>query len=623
MVRRMPWKRLAPAAGLLLLTAVAYLPAMRGAFVWDDDDYLAKNEALRTSDGLRRIWLDPNASPQFYPLVFTSFWAEYRLWGLNPAGFHIVNILLHGVNAILLWLVLRRLGVPGAWLAAALWALHPVNVESVAWVQERKNVLSGLFYFAAVLAYFHFSPPRPAEQPARVNRWTCYALALVLGVCALLSKTATCTLPAALLLLAVWQHGRGAWHDLLALLPLFAVCVTMGLVTIWVEKHHVGAEGEDWALSAGQRFLLAGRALWFYLGKAVWPVTLTFIYPRWEIDTDVWWQWLYPLLALVMTFVLILMRRRLGAGPLIAWLFFAGTLAPTLGAFNVFFFRFSYVADHFQYLALAAPLALAAAYLTKGSKRLGVAPWPPAAAAGVLLFVLAALTWRQAEVYRDPEQIWAETLHRNPSCWMAHYNLGCLALKRNDPSAALGHFPEAARLRPEFADAYINWAVALLQLGRPAEARPQLERALALDSRRTEVHVNLGVAHAQLGDPAAAANQFQEALLLDETNVRAHFNLGLARAQQGKADEAVRHFQAALALQPNNPEAYFELGKVYAGRQQLDEAIACHKRAVALRPSLASYRFALAEELRQQGQDEAAERELQEALRLAPRQLGP
>jgi tetratricopeptide (TPR) repeat protein len=618
----MPWKRLAPAAGLLLLTAAAYLPATTGAFVWDDDDYLAKYEPLRAPDGLRRIWLDPGASPQYYPFVFTTFWAEYRLWDLRPAGFHTVNILLHGVNAILLWRVLRRLAVPGAWLGAALWALHPVNVESVAWVQERKNVLSGLFYFAAVLAYLHFSPPRPAEPQAGLRRWGWYMLALVFGVCALLSKTATCTLPAALFLLACWQHGRGAWRDLVALLPLFAACVALGLVTIWVEKNHVGAEGKEWALTAGQRFLLAGRALWFYLGKLLWPASLVFIYPRWEIDTGVWWQWLFPLAALLLTVGLLAARRWLGAGPLVAWLFFAGTLAPVLGAFNVFFFRYSFVADHFQYLASAAPLALAAALLSRAAEPFRVPLWRPVAAAAALLLVLGVLTWRQAGEYQDPERIWTETLRHHPDCWLAHYDLGSLRLNRGDLPGALEHFPEAARLRPDFADAFNNWGVTLLQLGRPAEAKPRFERVLALGSRQAEAHLNLGVVYAQLGDLPAATDQFEQTLQLDETNARAHYNLGLVRAQQGQAEEALRHFQAAVALQPGYAEAYHELGNLYAERQQLDEAITYHRRAVALRPLLAPYRLALAEALRQQGQDEAADREVREAQRLTSRRPG-
>jgi tetratricopeptide (TPR) repeat protein len=619
----MPWKRLAPAAGLLLLTAVAYLPATGGDFVWDDDDYVTNNELLRTPDGLRRIWFDPEASPQYYPLVFTTFWAECRLWGLHPAGFHVVNILLHGLNAVLLWRVLGRLTVPGAWLAAALWALHPVNVESVAWVQERKNVLSGLFYFAAVLVYLHFSPPRSSEEKTGFRHWGFYALALVLGVSALLSKTATCTLPAALLLLSWWQHGRGAWRDLLALLPLFAASVALGLVTVWVEKHHVGAEGQDWALSAAQRCLVAGRALWFYLGKLLWPAPLMFIYPRWQIDTATWWLWLFPLAALLLTGVLIAARGQLGSGPLVAWLFFAGTLAPTLGAFNVYFFRYSFVADHFQYLASAAPLALAAALLTRAAKPLQAARWGPAAAAAALLLVLGALTWRQAGVYRSQEALWTKTLRQNPACWLAHYNLGGLSLKRGDLPGALRHYPEAVRLRPDNVDALTNWGVALVRQGRPAEAIPHFEQALVLDPRRIEPHLNLGTARAQLGDLPGAIEQFEETLQLDETSARAHYNIGLARAQQGRADDALRHFQAAVDLQLGYAEAYHELGELYAARDQFDEAITCHRRAVELRPSFAPYRVALAGALRRHGQDEAAERQLREAQRLTPRWPGP
>ena len=351
------------AAVLIAAVLAAYGPALRGGFVWDDPRYVTENPVLTEPSGLYRIWFDVGATVQYYPLVFTSFWIESRLWGLQPLGYHLVNVLLHAANAVLVWRVLRRLSVPGAWLAAGIFALHPVHVESVAWITERKNVLSGLFYLTALLAYLRFAPP-DGEGSARGRPWRFYALAVGLFACALLSKTVTCSLPAAIALLLWWRRGRIGRSDALALLPLFAVGAALALTTIWLEKHNVGAQGQAWELSVVQRCLIAGRALWFYAGKLVWPLPLIFTYPKWQIDAGQWWQYLFPAGAVALPLGLWVLRRRIGKGPLVAALCFAGTLLPALGFVDVYPMRYSYVADHFQYLASIAPIALLVAVIT-------------------------------------------------------------------------------------------------------------------------------------------------------------------------------------------------------------------------------------------------------------------
>ena len=336
---------------LVAATVLAYQPVWHAGFIWDDDVYVTNNLTLRSVDGLRQIWCKLTATPQYYPLVHTSFWLEYHLWGLNPVGYHVVNVLLHALAAILLWRVLVRLQLPGAWLAAGIFALHPVAVESVAWVTERKNVLAAVFYFAAALAYLRGRRrERMAESKSGVSlRW--YFLAFALFVAALLSKTTACSLPAAMLLVIWWKRGRIAGRDVWPLLPFFAAGVALGLVTSWLERTHVGAQGPEWAFSFPERCLIAGRAVWFYAGKLFWPANLTFIYPRWQINTGAWWQWIFPVAALAVVAVLWRLRRRIGRGPLVAVLFFGGTLLPALGFTNVYPMRYSFVADHFQYLA--------------------------------------------------------------------------------------------------------------------------------------------------------------------------------------------------------------------------------------------------------------------------------
>ena len=260
-----------PGALLFLLVCLAYLPALRDGFIWDDDSYVTGNPTLRNLHGLYRIWFELGAVPQYYPLVHTTFWLEYHLWGLHPPGYHLINILLHAAAAVLLWQVLRGLQLPGAWLAAALFALHPIEVESVSWITERKNVLSAVFYFAAVLAYLRFAAWAVPEGANR-RRWRWYFLALLLFLAALLSKTVTCSLPAALLLVCWWKQGRVRWADVYPLLPFFVVGMGLGLLTAGMEKYHVGAQGADWSLSFADRCLIAGRALWFCADAAEEPI---------------------------------------------------------------------------------------------------------------------------------------------------------------------------------------------------------------------------------------------------------------------------------------------------------------------------------------------------------------
>ena len=499
----------AGALALLALVLVAYAPALDAGFVWDDDDYVTANTTLRSVDGLARIWAEPGAVPQYYPLAFTSLWLDYRLWGLRPFGYHLVNVLLHGVNAVLLWRLLGVLAVPGAWLGAAVFAVHPVHVESVAWVTERKNVLSGALYLAAFLAYLRFAPPGGGSvRPPAVRA---YAAALGLFVLAMLSKTVTCTLPAALLLVLWWKRPRLAARDVLPLLPFFGVGLGLAAVTIWMEKHHVGARGVDWALSAVDRGLIAGRALWFYLGKLVWPAPLVFNYPRWRIDAGVWWQYVFPLGAAAAGTALFAARRRIGTAPLVAALFFAVTLLPALGFVDVFPMRYSFVADHFQYLASIGPIALAAALGTVATRgpdardvrRLG---------GGAVVLVLAALTWRQAHAYRDLRTLWTDTLAKNPGSWMAHNNLGLMLAGEGRLDDAIDHYRAALRIRADDAFARNNLGYALAMQGHLDAAVPELVEAVRIEPANAEARSNLGNVLMATGRVEEAIAQYREAL---------------------------------------------------------------------------------------------------------------
>lgn len=615
---------------MFLLVPVVYVPAMRGGFVWDDNDYVTENRTLRSLDGLGRIWSDIRATPQYYPLVFTSFWLEYRLWDSRPAGYHVVNILFHATSAVLLWFVLRRLAVPGAWFAAAVFAVHPVHVESVAWITERKNVLSGVFYLAALLAYLRFVrlDSDPALAPRRRRS---YAIALLLFACALLSKTVTASLPAALLLVLWWKRGRITRRDLFPLVPFFALGAVMGLLTAWVERHHVGAEGAEWALSAADRCLIAGRALWFYAAKLIWPARLTFIYPRWSIDSGVWWQYLYPITAVAVIGLLWGFRRRIGRGPLVAVLFFAVTLAPALGFFDVYPMRYSFVADHFQYHASLGPIALAAAVITlrlkaaesKGGQAGAVTRRPRSSAVVFLipatcLAGLSVCTWRQAGIYRDLETLWTDTLAKNPSAWMAHYNLALIRDAQGRRDAAVAHYTEALRYQPAFAKAHYSLANALVGEGKLDEAVAPYTDALRAEPAWPEAHNNLALALAAQGRFEEAVAHYLEALRCKPAYAEAHNNLANVFAGQGRVDEAVRHYTEALRFEPGFAEAHNNLANVLAARGDLDGAIRHYAEALRIRPDYAEAHYNLGLAFHRQGRLDDAAAHYAEALRINP-----
>jgi protein O-mannosyl-transferase len=537
----------------------AYLPALKAGFIWDDDAHVTA-PALQTWHGLGRIWFELGATQQYYPLLHSFFWLQHALWGNAPAGYHAVNLALHAANAVLVALVLRKLRIPGAALAALIFALHPIHVESVAWVSEQKNTLSALFYLAAVLAYLRFEPaygdggtPSAADDKPRLSgpcptasrRW--YAIATLLFLAALLTKSVTATLPAAILVIGWWRRGRLTWaQDVRPLVPWFGLAIASGAFTAWVEHTIIGAEGHAFDLNMAQRLVLAGHALWFYLGKLCWPVNLMFIYPRWTLVPTSVGAWLPLFAALAMTFLLWRVRSRSRA-PLAAALFFGGTLLPALGFVNVYPFLYSFVADHFQYLASLGPITLAAAVAAQFSRSFAVAS---RFAAGLLIAVtLGVLTWRQSHIYRDADTLYRTTLQQNPECWMAANNLGKdLMASPAQLSDAIALFERALRLRPEYPEAENNLGLALTQSGRATEAIVHLERAIAMKPAFYQAHNNLGIAYARSGQTERAVRAFRRATELNPRMANVQENLAKALRVLGQDVEADQHFARAAEL---------------------------------------------------------------------------
>lgn len=641
---------------IVIATFIAYMPAIRAGYIWDDESYVTDNLLLRDLEGLRRIWI-PKQTPQYYPVVFSMFWIEYQLWELRPMGYHLVNVLLHIANALLVWRLAWRLRLgglsqagPGAairvapawvvgWLIAVVFALHPVHVESVAWITERKNVLSGFFYLAAALAYLRFDElqyesPLPSRQK---ESWGWYGSSLVLFVLALLSKSVTCSLPAALVLMMLWQRKslqislplvaasvpillsfepvaslpffrlssesmrfdvprvlscvlplavliatalRGTRHGaklrLVSLAPYFAIGLVLALNTARIEREHVGAEGPNFAFTFADRILIASKALLFYPWKILWPVNLIFVYPRWSIDDHDWRQYWSVAVVLMITVAAVWMFIRGKRGIPLALAFFAGTIFPALGFFNVYPMIFSFVADHFQYLAclgFIVAIVGSLAWLVRSDRMLIVI------GAG-LIPLLGVLTWTQTLMYRDIETLWLVTISQNERAWMPRNNLSShylrqaeLAQDQNDAETivrwaqmAESQARAAVEIKPDHVSSWTNLSEALRLQKRYDESLAAAQKAIEFMPNIAEHHWNAARVRQLLNQPRDAIAEYQRALQLDPNYRDAHVELALLLLNDGRIDEAIAHIDAAIGSGPPNLQFMLTVG------QRLDQA---------------------------------------------------
>jgi tetratricopeptide (TPR) repeat protein len=567
-------------AFIFCATLLAYFPALRGEMLWDDSAHITRPD-LQTLHGLWRIWTVPGATQQYYPLLHSAFWIEHAIWGSDVVFYHLLNVALHALSACLLIGIVRRLGMPGAWLAGLLFAMHPVSVEAVAWISEQKSTLSGVFYFAAALSYLSFD-----ETRKRATWWAAFGLFLA----ALLAKTVTAVLPGVLLVLLWRQRARIEWRrDLRPLLPFFAAGAAAGLCTVWVERALIGASGAEFALAATQRIALAGRVIWFYAGKTLWPVNLAFFYPRWKLDDPAWRQYGFSAgFAAVAALLYFVARRRAHRGPLASLLIFAGTLFPVLGFFNVYPFRYSYVADHFAYLAGAAILAPVAAVVALASQKYlpqGVRFLPGT----ILAVALGAMTWRQAGNYRNEETLYRATLEQNPGAWLAHNNLANLLLASGRRTEALSHLKTALELNPDFSEAHVSMGNALIESGQPGAAIAEYQQAIRLAPESERAHANLGNALLQSGRMGEAIAELEIALRIDAGNAEARNGLANAFSQiPGRLPDAIAQYRVALADHPNFAEAHNGLGRALAQLPgEMPDAIAEFQAAIHLKPDYA------------------------------------
>ena len=568
---------------------------------------------MRDVSGLWQIWFSPSAiegEGHYWPLVYTAFWLEHKLWGFAPAGYHIVNVLLHLVNTLLVWHLVRRLAVPGAWVVAAVFAVHPLHVESVAWVIERKDVLSGLFYLAAVLAWMRF-----VEQP----RPRYYVGSLALYAAGLLSKSIVITLPVALLIWHWWQRGRVTSTDLLRLVPfgVIGLAITVGdLLFYWSG----GAVPIDYSLT--ERTLIASRALWFYAGKLLWPTNLAVIYPLWDIRVADPLAGGYLIVAVALAVALWCFRHQIGRGPLAGALFFVVTLSPVLGFVDYGYMQYAFVADRFQYLAGLGVMAVVIGAATYGVRRLS-GLWHKGAriVVAVVIVVLGLLTWRQASIYQDSETFWRHIIALNPQARNAHLNLGSALQKQGRYAEALDATRVAVEQRPDYFKTHVLLGAVLTALERFEEAETHLHRALALDPQGQGAHLNLGDVLYKQGRYAEALKTTRIAVEQDPDFFEAHVNLGAILTALGRFEEAETHLHRALALNPQDVDTFRKLAELLMPQGHYEEAIDVLAQAAALDPDsqqAAELHVLMGQAAQENGQPEAAAEYYMHAIEIDP-----
>jgi len=729
--------------GLILVLAVilVYQPVWYAGFIWDDDSLIITNPCMIGPFGLKEIWTTNAAD--ICPLTLSTFWAEHALWGLAPLPYHLLNVLWHGACAVLLWRILRSLQVPGAWLGAVLWALHPVQVESVAWISEMKNTESGLFFLLSILFFVRWlrakdldrqtdarvcyrigqgrvasrfwAAPRREEgeyplrsltdeqqrcspkvpppfgpgffcllaslltpyRPLRVcssldaspegksspgatlsysithPNWN-YGLTLLFAALAMACKSSTVILPMVLCLCAWWMEGKWHWRNLARVFPIFIISIAASALSIWTQGLVLKTLTDpQWVRTWPQRLMGAGDAVWFYLGKLLWPHPLMTAYPRWQIDAG-WWFWYVPLLAVIIVLLILWLKRGTWSRPwFFTFAYFLTALFPVLGLVDNPIFRYSLVFDHFQYLADMGPLALAGAGLVRLMDFvIPGKPWLQSALCAGLLLILGMMSWHRAWAYQSEETLWTDELAKNPDSWLGYYGLGVALVTKGqvdeamaqyqkaleiDPNSFEAHdnlgialaqegrvdeamvqFQKTLKIDPNFAEAYRNLGTALVTKGQMNEAMAQFQKSLEIDPNSVEAHDNLGIALAQEGRVDEAMAQFQKSLEIDPNSVEAHDNLGIALAQEGRVDEAMVQFQKSLEIDPNFAEAYCNLGIALVQKGRLDEAMAQFQQALEIDPNFAEVYNSLGDVLVQMGQVNEAKVQYQKALEIDP-----
>ena len=525
-------------AGLVL---VSHYPAFHAGFIWDDS-IVTEARPIQKWDGLWDIWFSPESLVQeghYWPILYTSFWLDHKLWGFNPLGFHAVNLLLHVINTLLVWRLMLRLAVPGAWLIAAVFAVHPLNVEPTVWIMGRKDLMSSLFYLMAVLVWLRF-----ADQP----RLGSYFGALALFVMSLLCKSITVTLPASLLVLSWWKRGRVTAPDMLLLLPFFVTGLAITLADL---NYYTSRESLNLNLSLLQKIMIASHALWFYIGKTLYPINLTVIYPHWDVSARNPVEWGYVLASFALPTTLWVARERIGRGPLAGCLFFFVTLLPVLGFVDYGYMQFSYVADRYQYLAGVGLVAVVVSIGINGARQLPV--MMRRAIPTFTLFSLAILvwlSWKQSHIYQDEIVFYNHIIAYNPEARGAHNNLSIALAEAGRMDEALAAARIAVTLYPNSGNNHANLGLILIRLSKLEEAEKVLRSGRKIHPRNKLILRHLGDIHKKTERYDDALRLYEDALKIDPDHAMTYAAKGVTLFKIQRYTEAIKYLERAIELDP-------------------------------------------------------------------------
>ncbi len=639
------------AMALLLLTQIAYWPLHTAGYIWDDGGWLVHNHFAHHWRGLWNIWLNPKDSIQYYPLVFTAFVFEWHLWGANALGYHLLNIIFQGVDAILLWRVLVALNLRSAWVVAAIWAIHPVQVETVAWVAEQKSLLSAFFLFPAILAWIRFADlpgTRPRNGPFLTMReWRMYAMGLLCFTLALLSKTDACIIPIVLLFIVGWKRGRIYWRDVILLVPWLVLGVASALMTIYIEHGQAGAHGRVFQFTVAQHLIIAGKDLWFYPFKLFWPWPMMEVYPRWHINDLAAWQWIFPISAFAVPVVLLALSKKIGRGPFVAVAVYGLLIAPLLGFLAFYTEIYTFVADHYQYLACIGIIALVAESVTRmlnhattptklaAESAISTSTLPTAVAERLMvrrhfmvvsivilvLFALGSMTWAQCEIYTPPLEVWVHNLQCDPTNWLAMERIGAHEFDKGEIPAALRLFLRANQLS-HGEDAVVNVDVAdsLRALGHYRKAIPYYQRSLAIIPLQPPTISHLVQSYERVGNWRQAAIDVVRGIKLYPHSSALQEQLASMLVKAGRPQLAIPHYLIAIRYEPENTKALFGLAQALNVLGHWKQAIPYYQRALKASPGFGLGHFAYGAGLLKHGQPAAAAAEFRTVLKLG-RQL--
>ena len=635
-----------PALGMLVLCLVVYYPLQAAGFIWDDGYWILNNPTMHHWRDLAVIWFNPMTFLQYYPLSVTAYFLQYQIWGANAFGYHVVSLLLQVLCALILWRILLRLRMRAAWLAAAIFAINPVVVVSVAWVVEQKNLISGIAVLAAAWAWIRFAgldrPDDVLESAQPVYHWKFYALTVIFYFLAVCAKTFVCALPAAILVLTWWKLGRVTLKHFLASVPLFIMTAGAGWMAAWRERYGAGANGKAYHFSVFQHLVIAGKDIWFYVGKLFWPHPLLMVYPRWHVHGFTTVDILYPLTAALVAAVCFALQKRWGRGLFAAVAIYAIMISPSLGFVTFAGMSITFVADHYFYLGCISLIVLATQAGVRALERLqsvgttgdpGITQSAASQAAvigykntlavgvsAVVLLVLGAVSYSQCMNYIPPVEIWVHELKYDKQCFKAYETLAL-------HDKAHGHFKqEVANCQTALKltggkDPLANYLLGSLYLEKMHDvksAMPYLRASLMVDSYQAKAIVKLAYCYEQQGNWTMAGKDLQRGIALMPGSSRLYLAYGVTQSHLGNTSLADKAYRDAIAWNPHNVDARYNLAVLLDKSGHWRQAITLYRQALELNPQLAQAHYFYGVDLLNHGHPNQAAKQFRTVIALSP-----